>query len=124
MQIGELSRRCGVSARMLRYYERQGLLRPDRTPAGYRQYHRADVVAVRRIVRLNRAGLTLTMIKRLLPCAHPTGAGFSPCPEFTDGVRRQLAEIDQRIAALTDSRRLLRSYLAEAETVPRAATRP
>lgn len=38
MRIGELARRTGVSERMLRYYEQEGLLRPARTTSGYRDY--------------------------------------------------------------------------------------
>src|SRR3982751_318613 len=49
MQIGELAARTGASVRMLRYYEEQGLLEPERTPAGYRIYAEADVDRVARI---------------------------------------------------------------------------
>jgi DNA-binding transcriptional MerR regulator len=34
MRVGELSRRTGVSARMLRYYEEQDLLHPERGSNG------------------------------------------------------------------------------------------
>ncbi|MCX5095152.1 MerR family DNA-binding transcriptional regulator [Streptomyces sp. NBC_00365] len=34
MRIGELSRRTGVPTRILRYYEEQGLLGPERAPNG------------------------------------------------------------------------------------------
>jgi MerR family regulatory protein len=36
MRIGQLAERSGVSVRALRYYEEQGLLEADRTPAGGR----------------------------------------------------------------------------------------
>jgi DNA-binding transcriptional MerR regulator len=38
MLIGELSRRTGVGAHLLRYYEAQGLLEPGRGANGYREY--------------------------------------------------------------------------------------
>jgi DNA-binding transcriptional MerR regulator len=38
MRIGELSRRTGVNAHQLRYYESQGLLEPARGANGYREY--------------------------------------------------------------------------------------
>lgn len=36
--IGELAERTGTSERLLRYYDRVGLLRPERRPNGYRFY--------------------------------------------------------------------------------------
>lgn len=38
MKIGELSRRCGVPAYQLRYYEAQGLLNPTRASNGHRSF--------------------------------------------------------------------------------------
>ena len=43
LRIGELSRRTGVSAELLRAWERRyGLLRPTRTDGGFRLYSPAD----------------------------------------------------------------------------------
>ncbi|WP_425285697.1 MerR family DNA-binding transcriptional regulator [Amycolatopsis rubida] len=36
MRIGQLAERTGTSERLLRYYERLGLLTEDRLPNGYR----------------------------------------------------------------------------------------
>jgi DNA-binding transcriptional MerR regulator len=113
MLIGELSRRCGVSVRMLRYYERQGLLRPARRASGYRLYSDADLLAVRRIRVLNAAGLKLATIRKILPCARVGSLEFEPCAEFRGSLRRQLAELDSRISKLSDSRRILAAYLAD-----------
>jgi len=111
MRIGELSHASGVSVRMLRYYEERGLLRPVRTAAGYRSYSNTDLETVRRITILNRAGLTLKSIGSLLSCALPDGAGSPPCPAMQESIRNKVAELDQRIAQLTQSRALLRAML-------------
>jgi len=57
-RIGELSRRTGVSADLLRAWERRyGLLRPVRSPGGLRLYAPADVERVRRMRRHLDEGL-------------------------------------------------------------------
>jgi predicted transcriptional regulator len=49
MLIGELSARTGVSQRLLRYYEEQGLLQPARDPNGYRRYGENMVTTVHQV---------------------------------------------------------------------------
>ncbi len=115
MQIGEISRRCRVSIRMLRYYESRGLLRPARKASGYRVYDDADVELVERIIALNAAGLTLKTIRGLLPCAHPGTLTFRPCAELQNQVRRTLTEIDARIATLAANRQLLAGYVTRSD---------
>jgi hypothetical protein len=62
MRIGALSRQTGVSRRLLRYYEEQGLLRPVRLANGYREYSETDVAAVQHIRALLAAGLPTAVI--------------------------------------------------------------
>src|ERR1700754_3001209 len=52
VKIGELADRTGVSVRALRYYEERGVLRPDRTPSGYRIFADSDVHTVAHIQTL------------------------------------------------------------------------
>jgi DNA-binding transcriptional MerR regulator len=68
LRIGELAERSGVSVRALRYYEEQGLLDADRTPAGQRVYPESAVERVRFFQQLYAAGLTSRNIAGLLPC--------------------------------------------------------
>ena len=59
MRIGELSRRTGVSPELLRAWEqRYGLLRPSRSPGGFRLYSPADEERVRRTKALIAEGLS------------------------------------------------------------------
>ncbi|MFC7104329.1 MerR family transcriptional regulator [Nonomuraea rubra] len=76
MRIGELVRRTGVSERLLRYYEEQGLLHPSRLPSGYREYTEAHVETVRRIRCLLAAGLSTSTIATVLPCLEARGSGW------------------------------------------------
>ena len=57
MRIGALAERTGVSRRLLRYYEEQGLITPSRTLNGYREYAEAHVYVVLQITGLLDAGL-------------------------------------------------------------------
>ncbi len=67
MKIGELSRRTGVPARMLRYYEEQDLLHPERSGNGYRTYSESAVYRVQQIRGLLDSGLTTEIIRTILP---------------------------------------------------------
>ncbi|HCJ67859.1 MAG: MerR family transcriptional regulator [Corynebacterium casei] len=67
MRIGEMAETTGVSARMLRYYEKLGLIEPGaRTSAGYRIYDDADLERVFHIEGLRGLGLSLTEVKSAL----------------------------------------------------------
>ncbi|MGT2436757.1 MerR family transcriptional regulator [Bradyrhizobium cosmicum] len=112
MKIGELARRTGVSIRMLRYYEAEGLLAPLRTAAGYRDYGPADEETVRRIKMLGAAGMTLETIQRLLPCVRNNDPAFTPCNELRRILAQQVGLIDERIETLSQSRTILAGFLA------------
>lgn len=59
VRIGELGRRAGVSEHVLRAWERRyGLLRPERSPGGYRLYSAADERRIRRMQAHLAAGLS------------------------------------------------------------------
>lgn len=59
MRIGELSRRTGVSPELLRAWEqRYDLLRPERSPGGFRLYSEADERRVRRTTTLISRGVS------------------------------------------------------------------
>ena len=115
MLIGELSRLTGVSAHLLRYYEKQGLLVPARGTNGYRHYDDGAVTTVRQIRSLLAAGLATEDIAALLPCATGTAPELEPCTELLDTLRARLAQIDARVATLWSSRMELRRYLTTTE---------
>ncbi len=113
IRMGEMVRRTGVSERLLRYYEAQGLLAPTRLPSGYREYTEADVATVRRIRTLLTAGLSTSVIARVLPCVRDDGPRLAPtCSDLVRELRDERARIDAAIDELAASRDLLDTVIA------------
>jgi MerR family redox-sensitive transcriptional activator SoxR len=66
LTIGELSRRSGVAASALRYYERLGLIRAARTGGNQRRYERAELRRVAFIRIAQQVGVSLEEIREAL----------------------------------------------------------
>lgn len=67
MKIGELSAASGVSERMVRHYEKIGLIPPPmRRSSGYRDYDARDVATLRFIRRARDLGFPIGEIGQLL----------------------------------------------------------
>ncbi|MEU8437328.1 MerR family transcriptional regulator [Streptomyces sp. NPDC029216] len=123
MLIGELSRRTGVSERLLRYYERTELIHAERRANGYREYGDQTVETVRRVRTLLTAGLPTRVIRQLLPCTYDA-ALVHPCPGVLASLRDQLNILDQRAADLETARRLLRQTISATENAADQAPAP
>lgn len=67
LKIGTVAQRLGISASMLRTWEKLGVVRPMRTESSYRIYTRQDLGVLRRAVYLRRSlGLNAPAIKNQL----------------------------------------------------------
>ncbi|MFC4120914.1 MerR family transcriptional regulator [Nonomuraea zeae] len=123
MRIGELSRRTGVPTRMLRYYEEQDLLHPERAENGYRHYPGTAVHRVQQIRGLLDSGLTTEIIRRILPFLDkPDEIHLHPqclTPELADLLRGEAGRLQQRIECLSRNRDAIYAYLAAVETSSR-----
>ena len=83
MLIGDVARRSGVSARMLRHYDSLGLVRPTgRTVGGYREYTPEDLRRIFYVEGLRSLGLSLRQIARALD-----DPGFTPSALVGDLIR-------------------------------------
>lgn len=115
MRIGELSKKTGISQRMLRYYEQEGLIEPTRTSAGYRDYNSNAVVLVRHIRNLNEAGMKLQSIKVVLPCisGEVSAPQFVGCSAVKATLQKELEKINIKLNELTESRNNVAKFLDE-----------
>ncbi|WP_243704519.1 MerR family transcriptional regulator [Micromonospora sp. KC723] len=112
MRIGDLARLSGVSPRLLRYYEEQGLLTSHRIGGGHRRYDADAPVVVGHIRALLAAGLPTNVIRDVLPCVQGPGPELEHCAAPT--LQEQLRRLDGRIFTLQNARAALTDLLANA----------
>jgi MerR family redox-sensitive transcriptional activator SoxR len=98
LTIGEVSKRSGVAASALRFYEERGLISSERAGSGHRRYPRPVLRRIAFIVFAQRVGLTLDEIgaelAKLPPDRVPTRRDWSRLSSKWAG------RIDERIAEL------------------------
>ncbi|MET9341752.1 MerR family transcriptional regulator [Nonomuraea sp. NPDC003804] len=128
MRIGELSERTGTHRRLLRYYEEQGLIAPDRCANGYRTYDERLVDRVLQIRGLLDAGLPTRIIKQILPCLDkPRIIHFTDAtPEMLSTLEQERDRMTRRISCLTRNRDAIADYLdaVRADAAPGPAPEP
>ena len=98
LTIGEVTRRSGVAASALRFYEERGLIASERAGSGHRRYPRPVLRRIAFIVFAQKVGLTLDEIGRELAKLPPDRA-----PTRRDWARLTTnwsVRIDDRIAEL------------------------
>jgi len=100
LDIGDVTRRTGLTLRALRFYEGRGLVSPLRTAGGRRIYGAGELARLNAIVALKQAGFSLTEIAAMLRSG-PVNIGRL--------VAARLAELDLRATAIADARTLLLS---------------
>lgn len=65
MKIQEFEAASGLDRATIRFYEKEGLLKPARQENGYRDYSEADLADIRKIILLRQLELSLDTIKAL-----------------------------------------------------------
>ena len=67
MQIGEISKKTGLSISTLRYYDKHGLLQNiDRSNGGIRKFDDKDLEALKIIICLKTSGMKISEIKQFM----------------------------------------------------------
>ena len=99
--VGDLARATGLSVRVLRHWETEGLVTPTRSASGHRRYDADDVVRVLRAVALRRTGLSLRQVASLLDGTDndPAATFQARLTELDDHLRRG-AVLRRRLASL------------------------
>ncbi len=107
LTIGEVSRRSGVAASALRFYEDRGLITSERAGSGHRRYPRSVLRRIAFIVFAQRVGLTLAEIAgevaKLPPHRAPTRRDWSRLSATWSGrIDERIGELERLRAGLTE----------------------
>ena len=98
MNIGQAAAASGVSAKMIRYYEQIGLIRPaDRTDSNYRSFSARDVNDLRFIKRARSLGFSMEEIVNLLSLWRDRTRPSREVKAIADG---HVADLRARIAEM------------------------
>jgi len=103
-RVQDFAKLAGVTVRALHHYDRLGLLRPNRTEAGYRLYYLRDLERLEQIVALKFLGIPLKQIRRM----------------FQRGTSEMSDSLEKQRRVLEEKRRLLDSAIRAIEEAEKA----
>ncbi|RZF21623.1 MULTISPECIES: MerR family transcriptional regulator [Halobacteriovorax] len=107
MKIGELSKKTGVAASAIRYYEKMELLVPRRGDNGYREYPIEAVELLNLISQAKDLGLSLNEIKtvaKVLATNNPNG-------KLRKQLEDKMLELDNQIKVIRKFQKNIRNLL-------------
>ena len=111
MNIGEVAQRSGLSVKMVRYYEAQGLVpAARRSEGGFRRFSEPDVKAFRFVRRARDLGFPVQTIRRLVALWQDSARSNADVKSVLMG---HAAGVDKKIAELGKIRERLQSLVSE-----------
>lgn len=102
MRIQELEHLVGIERATIRFYEKEGLISPERSENGYRNYSEDDAHELRRIKLLRELGVSLDTIRNLQQGSEDFTAVMERQCRILEGRREQMERariVCQRISA-------------------------
>ena len=107
LTINEVSRRSGVAASALRFYEDKGLIRSERAGSGHRRYPRAVLRQIAFIVFAQKIGMTLDEVAvelQKLPGGRvPEGSDWGKLSRsWSQRIDEQIALLNRLRSSLTE----------------------
>ena len=110
MNIGQASKASGVSSKMIRYYERIGLIEPaHRTDSSYRTYTDNDIHTLRFVRRARDLGFSVEQMKTLLALWRDRSRASADVKAIA---LEHIAELERKAAAIAEMTRTLK-HLAD-----------
>ncbi len=106
MTIKEAEERTGLTRSNIRFYEKQGLIKPLRNAGNsYRDYSEKDIEGIQKIAYLRTLGISIEDIRRIADGQ----------VELYEVVQGQIPRLEQQMAELQNARRMCEMLLAQGE---------
>jgi len=119
LQISDLAKKLGITARTIRLYEQMGLVDPPRrTDGGIRVYDHDDVKRFKFILKVKELGLSLTEMQELAQIYKEHGAPEKIMPRLIElldfhltGIRHKVTQLKSLEKDIVDyQQRILEAY--------------
>lgn len=102
MQVSQLAKKADVSPDTVRFYTKEGLLRPEKNPEnGYQQYDQDDFQRLVFTRKARQLGFSLKEIQEILSQADDQ---HSPCPMVRGLFEKHLLKVEKQISELQSLR--------------------
>lgn len=116
MQVSQLAKKANVSPDTVRFYTKEGLLRPEKNPAnGYQQYDNDDFQRLVFARKARRLGFSLKEIHEILSQADDQ---HSPCPMVRGLFEKHLLQVEQQIDELQSLRQRMLDAVSVWQQMP------
>ncbi|WP_299350962.1 Cu(I)-responsive transcriptional regulator [uncultured Shimia sp.] len=110
MNIGEVADKSGLPAKTIRYYEDIGLVTPNRSDNGYRQFRDSDLHKLTFLARARTLGFSIEDCRTLMALYEDDSRASADVKSVAS---QHLERIDQKITQLQSMRDTLSHLVAE-----------
>ena len=113
LTIGQLAKAAGVNVQTVRFYEREGILKPQtRLDSGYRVYNEDSLKRLHFIRQAKDLGFSLDEIQGLL---NLRVRSVDRCSQVRSKAEQKLKDVRQKITHLKKLERTLKSLVSDCE---------
>ncbi len=106
MNIGQVAEKSGLPSKTIRYYEDIGLIRPDRSANGYRDFSESHLHKLTFLQRARSLGFTIEDCRTLLSLYEDTDRASADVKamarEHLDKIADKISELEAMQATLSD----------------------
>ncbi len=111
MQVGQLAQQLNITPDTVRFYTREGFLRPTKNRKnGYKQYSEQDLRRLRFIISARQLGFSVSDIEEIIEMAD---TGRTPCPLVRKLIDQRLHETEKQFRDMSLLRQRMSAAVAE-----------